>query len=74
MIISVYVKIRSKRVGVFQRGEDYEVRVKAPPAEGAANEEVIELLSEYFQISKSLIKIKAGHTSKRKIIEIETGE
>ena len=49
---------------------EFILQVKAPPKEGRANQEVIELLSEYFHVSKSRIKIIKGHKSKNKIMEI----
>ena len=70
MKIAVVVKTGAKKNEILKKGEQYEVRVKKRPIEGAANEAVAEVLSEYFKIPKSLIKIKSGHKSKRKIIEI----
>ena len=46
------------------------VSVKAPPVKGLANEAIVKLLAEYFSVSVSCVIIKAGHTSKSKIIEI----
>ena len=69
MRISVLVKTGSKKNEVIKKEEIYEVKVGARPIEGAANEAVVRILSEYFKVPKSLIKIKTGHTSKRKIIE-----
>ena len=51
--------------------EIYEVRVKAPPIDGKANKELIELLAKYFQIPKRNIEIKSGFTSRSKIIIIK---
>ena len=47
-----------------------EVSVMARPVEGKSNLAVIELLSEYFDVPKSNVKIISGHTAKQKIIEI----
>jgi len=70
MLISIKVKIHSKDSEVIKAGEMYEVRVKARPIEGRANQEVIRLLSEFFGVPKSRIVIKSGLKSKHKVIEI----
>lgn len=48
----------------------YKIHVRAPARENLANEAVIKLLSKHFKAAKSLIAIKAGKTSKTKIIII----
>ena len=49
---------------------DLRVKVKAPPVQGKANKELIELLTKYYKVPKNQIKIIKGQTSKNKIIEI----
>ncbi|MEW6007908.1 MAG: DUF167 domain-containing protein [bacterium] len=49
---------------------NFRVWVKEAPVKGRANEKVIELLSNYFQIPKLEIKIIFGEFSPNKIIEI----
>ena len=44
------------------------VRVKAPPTKGKANKAVIKLLSHYFNAN---VRIVAGATSRKKVVEIE---
>jgi len=70
--IEVQVKPNSRKESI-ERLESgiYKVAVNAPPQEGRANEAVIELLAEHFKVSKSSIKILRGHTSKKKLLEIE---
>lgn len=51
-------------------GNPIRVYTTAVPADGKANESVIKLLSDYFGIAKSKIKIIRGETSRDKIIEI----
>lgn len=45
------------------------VKVTAPPREGAANEALIELLSQTLRIRKSNIKILKMKTSRSKLIQ-----
>lgn len=46
------------------------IRIKAPPIDGKANEEVISFLSQELGIPKKYLSIKSGQTSKKKLIEI----
>ncbi|MDH6099779.1 DUF167 domain-containing protein [Anabaenopsis sp. FSS-46] len=48
------------------------VKLKSPPVDGKANEELIKLLAEKFKVSKSRISIKSGLSSRQKLIEIDT--
>jgi uncharacterized protein (TIGR00251 family) len=72
MTIEVKVKPKSSQEGIKDLGNGkFEIRVNEAPEDGKANERVIELLSEYFKVPKSSIKIKYGQTSKNKVIVIE---
>jgi len=71
MKISVRVKPNMKEEKVEKVGDVFTVYVKVPAKEGRANRAVIELLSEYFKVTKSQIVILTGIKSKQKIIEIK---
>jgi uncharacterized protein len=47
------------------------IRVTVPPVEGKANEEVIDVLSEYLNKPKRSISIISGFKGRNKIIEVE---
>ena len=72
IVIEVKVEPRSsqKRIAGIM---DNVVKVKltAPPVDGAANEQLIEIISEATGIRKSAIKILKGTSSKRKTVEIK---
>ena len=46
------------------------VRIASPPVDGAANDELVRLLSKVLKVSKSDVVITAGQTSKTKHIRI----
>ena len=72
-MVKVKVKVvpNSKQQKVEKISEDeYKVYVKSPPTKGKANKELIEVLSDYFNVSKSRIKIVSGFASREKIVEI----
>lgn len=71
MKISVRVKPNMKEEKVERVKDVFTVYVKEPAKEGRANKAVIELLSDYFKVSKSKIVILAGIKSKQKIIEVK---
>lgn len=52
-------------------GDALKVKLTAPPVEGKANEELIELLSEAAGVRKSAVKILKGSSSKQKLVLIE---
>ncbi len=70
MRISVKVKPNSKVRKVEKIGEEYLVYLRSPPVEGRANSELLEILSEYFNVPKSSIKIINGQKTRKKILEI----
>lgn len=72
MKINVKVKIQSKKERVEKIDEgNFQVYVNCPPIEGRANERVIELFSDYFNVAKSQISIAQGLKSKNKVLEID---
>ena len=70
MKISVNVKPSSKENKIERMGNEFKIFVRASAIEGRANEVVIKLLAEYFDLSKSRIDIVLGLKSKKKVIEI----
>lgn len=70
--IQVKVQPRSSRKGIVGvAGDALKVYLTAPPVGGAANEQLIEVLSEGLGIRKSAIHIMKGLSSRNKVIEIE---
>lgn len=49
---------------------NFKVSVTAPPIKGFANKAIIELLADYFNVSKSQVKLISGFSSKEKVFEI----
>ena len=72
MKIKIRVAPHSSREEVVKTGDDYLVRVKAQPREGKANEAVIKLLAEYFEVTRSSVRITSGLSGRNKIVEIRT--
>lgn len=64
---------RSRTSEILETQVDGVIKVKlaAPPVDGAANDALIELISEEWDIPKSKITLKNGHTSRLKTLLIE---
>lgn len=75
MKILIKVKTNSSKgdVGVKEliKDKEYIVSVKSKPENNKANIEVISLVSKYFKIPNSNVKISGGFTSNNKILEIK---
>ena len=71
-IISVTVKPNSKKEGyeVLSDGT-LKLSIRERPVENAANEAVVEKISEIYGIPRSRIRIKSGLKSRNKIVLIE---
>ena len=69
----VKVKPNSKQQKIEEQPDgSLTVYLKSPPVDGKANQELIKLLAEKFDLPKSHIRIKSGLSSRQKLIEIDT--
>jgi len=71
--IKVRVTPRSSQNEISETLTDgtVKIKLKAPPVDNKANEELIKFLSKEWQVAKSKIRIIKGKTSKNKVIQIE---
>ncbi len=71
IVIEVKVEPRSSKKGIAGVLDNMlKVKLTAPPVEGEANEQLIEVLAEAAGVRKSNIRILRGQSSKRKTVEI----
>jgi uncharacterized protein len=71
MKFGVYVKIGRRQGALEWKAQVLTVGVDAPPIDGAANTKLIAVLSDWLGISKSMVHIVKGHTSRHKLLEID---
>ncbi len=72
MMINIKVIPNAKSASINANGgAEYSIRVDAPAYEGKANKRLIEILSDYFKVPKSHIKIIKGILAKNKLVEID---
>ena len=71
MLLRVKVKPNSRSVSVEKLEEGVlKVCLKSPPVDGKANAELVDVLSDFFEVPKSNIILKAGKSSREKLVEI----
>ena len=68
---TVRVQPRSSRQGILGlHGTSLKVCVHAPPVDGAANDEVIDVLADALKIPRRDIRIVSGDASRNKVVEV----
>lgn len=68
----VYVQPRASRTEVAGTHDDcVKIRLAAPPVDGAANVALVEFIAARLGIAKSRVRIAAGQSSRRKLLEID---
>ena len=71
MRISIKAKPAAKEDAIAMIDDfSYAVSVKEPPIQGRANKGIVKILSEYFSVPQSSVRIISGFTSKNKVVEI----
>lgn len=71
MIITVRVNTHAKRNAVEHVGDNrYKISVTVVPEHGKANEAIIKLLADFFDVSKSGIRILSGANSRNKTVSV----
>jgi uncharacterized protein (TIGR00251 family) len=72
MKINVKVIPNSKMI-LVEGNPDGHIKVKltAPANKGKANQQLIEILANHYNVKKSKVKILKGHTSHDKLVEID---
>lgn len=71
MRINIYVQPGAKKSsfeGEFN--DNLKIKIKSPPLDGKANEELISFISEKLGLVKKQVKLISGEKSRYKVIEI----
>lgn len=72
MLIKIKVFTKEKKNQIIKKKDDnFDVRIKEAPIQGAANKKIKEVLSKYFNVSESKVRILKGFKKRNKIIEIK---
>lgn len=71
LLLNLYVQPRGSKdevQGVV--GEELKLKIKAPPVDGKANAYLLQLLAQWFGVSKSRVSLLQGQSSRHKRVEI----
>ena len=71
MVLQIRVKPRSRSSSLEQNADGtWVARLKSPPVDGKANEELIALVAGHFGCRKSAVTIKSGASGRTKLVRI----
>jgi len=56
-----FLEIKEKRINIG---------IKSKPLKGKANQEIIKRIADHLGVAPTLVRIRSGHKSQKKIIEI----
>ena len=70
--IRVRVKPNARDPGLEELGDGtWRARVKSPPVDGRANEELIALIAKRFDLRRSQVSIRSGASGRMKLVRID---
>lgn len=71
VMLQVKVKPRAKVSELSQAADGtWIAKLKSPPVDGKANEELVGLVAEKFQCRKAAVTIKAGASGRTKLVRV----
>ncbi|MBI5205004.1 MAG: DUF167 domain-containing protein [Nitrospirae bacterium] len=71
-LIKIKVIPNAKKNKVVESEGLFKAYVNAPAVDGKANKALIEVLSEYFNVRKSSVRIVRGEKSREKVVEVNS--
>lgn len=70
--LQIKVKPRDRRSELVEAADGtWVARLKAPPVDGRANEELVGLVADEFQCGKAEVTIKSGASGRTKLVGVE---
>lgn len=71
-LLEVYIQPGASNNSVVgTHGERLKIKIKAPPVDGEANQELVKFMGEYLGVSKSKVHLLKGESSRQKDILVE---
>jgi uncharacterized protein (TIGR00251 family) len=71
---TIRVKVKpNARAGAFEPMSDgtWLARVKSPPVDGKANDELIRLVAQHFGVQRARVSIRSGVSGRMKLVQID---
>lgn len=70
-VIDVKVFPQSKKISISWKSSVVLVRLTAPPVDGKANKQLVEVLADFFSLQKRAVILVTGETSRHKKVRLE---
>ena len=75
LVVAVHVQPGARKSAIRgEHGERLKITVRAPPVEGKANEELLQLLASQLALRPSALRLLAGAASREKTVAIDGDE
>ena len=72
VLMRIKVKPKSPKSELVQLTDGtWLARLKSPPVDGKANEELVALVAEQFKCHKAAVSIKSGASGRMKLVKVE---
>jgi uncharacterized protein (TIGR00251 family) len=74
-LLTLQIKVKPRaRVSELAQGADgtWSAKLKAPPVDGKANEELVALVARHFGCPKAAVSIKSGASGRMKLVQVQT--
>ena len=72
MILRIKVKPHSRVSSLIQQADgSWQARLKAPPVDGKANDELVAVIAAHFKCRRAAVVIKSGASGRNKLVRVE---
>jgi len=72
MLVNVFTKVGAREVKITQIDlNSLEVTLTKLPSNNEANDQLKEVIADFYDVPKSLVSIKIGHRSRHKVLLID---
>jgi uncharacterized protein (TIGR00251 family) len=71
LTLTLHIQPGAKKTEIAgEYGDALKIRLAAPPVDGKANAALLAFIAERLGIAKSVVTLKSGQTSRRKVVEV----
>jgi len=70
--LTLHIQPGAKRTEIAGlHGDALKIRLSAPPIDGAANEALLKLIADIFNVPVRQVELKQGGQSRRKVVQVQ---
>jgi uncharacterized protein len=71
ILVKVKPNARTSSLEQLSDGNQWQAKLKSPPVDGKANQELVALVADRFGCPKSAVSVKSGASGRIKLVRIE---